>query len=305
VKIQGTFVAPVTPRNPDGRINFGEFRALLDVLVSAGVDGVCVAGGTGEYPHFDLEERKILLEEAVHHVAGRIQVLACIGHSHFDRVVELGRHAEGQGVRAVLVPPPHFYTYSQKDLAAFYHELGRRLSVPCLLYNLPSFTTPLEEETIVHLLKSEPSLVGIKDSSGNAGSLQRFRRELDARKISLIVGQDILILDALEAGWDAVISGLANICPEVIVGLLRSFADGDLVRARYCQDQVSKLSHYVDEFPVPWAVRAGVETRGIHPGPPALPPARDQETGLQSFKTWFTSWLEETLAVVASSLSDG
>lgn len=301
MKIQGTFVAPVTPRNNNGKIDFERFRALLDFLISAGIDGICVAGGTGEYPRFDLNEREALLEEAIKHVGDRTQVLACIGHSHFDRVLELGRHAQAQGVRAALVPPPHFFLYSQEDLRAFYHEIARQLSIPCIIYNLPSFTATMEEDTIVHLLQSEHSIVGVKDSSGNRDSLRRFRTEVSSRETSLIMGRDALIFDALQAGWDGVISGLANICPELIVALYRSFVNGDLVHAQYCHDQVLKVGDYVERFPIPWGVRAGVGVRGFDPGPPALPLSPERTGGLQAFKTWFASWLEETLPYLTSS----
>jgi 4-hydroxy-tetrahydrodipicolinate synthase len=99
--------------------------------------------------------------------------------------------------------------------------------MPFLLYNLPSFTNGIEPQTAIRLLNGVPNLVGMKDSSGNTADLKPLG---DARKqsdFSLFVGDDSLLLGALQAGWDGVVSGIACFVPELISSVYRSYRSGD------------------------------------------------------------------------------
>lgn len=294
-KLCGVFVAPAIPLDGEGRINKREFWRLLEYLAQAGVAGFCIGGATGEYPHFELEERKQLLVEAVSCVGSQARVLAAVGHSHQARTLELMEHAAAAGAEAVLLPPPHFYNYSQDDLLTFYRDTVRQAPLPVLLYNLPIFTAPLEGSTMCTLLQEEANLIGIKDSSGDPEWLRSLVRQIDTAKKALFIGSDALIFEGLRAGWDGCISGLGNICPEIILELYSAASRGDWEHAAMCQQEISKLSLRIQDFPVPWGIRAGLEVRGLNPGPPALPLSPTRRESLEHFKSWFAEWLGKTV----------
>ncbi len=303
VKFSGVFIAPVTPVEADGQVDYAEFERLLNFLLEGGVDGVCIGGGTSEYPRFDLPERCELISVASRCVRGRGLLFAAVGTASYSRTLRLGRHAEQAEADALLLPMPHFYRYEQSDLEHFCRRVSRSLSSPLLLYNLPWFTNELEPETAIRLLRSEPNLVGIKDSGGSKDSLQRFSEARQGREFALLIGADVLILDALETGWDGSISGLGNICPELLSALLRSFRKGDRDKARECQDLIGRISAQFKKFPVPWAVRAGLEVRGIRCGPPALPVSPERAGQLEEFQAWFERLLESDLKAAISPAS--
>jgi 4-hydroxy-tetrahydrodipicolinate synthase len=298
LKISGVLIAPATPLTENGEIHFDRLSELVEYLLATGIDGICVGGGTAEYPRFDIPEREELIRQTVRFIDGRARVVASVGMASFDRVLQLGRFAADRGVEALLLPPPHFFVYSQGDLEHFYRQANRRLPLPCLLYNLPFFTTPLESETASRLLATEEGIVGIKDSSGDHTALERFRRLEADREVSLIMGNDELLLEALRSGWDGVISGLGNLCPELLVLLHHSFHGGDFELAEYCQRRISELIEWVVTLPVPWAIRSGLEFRGIPCGPYSVPPSPARVVALREFQNWFEQWLDETLARV-------
>jgi 4-hydroxy-tetrahydrodipicolinate synthase len=221
VKFSGVFIAPVTPVDSSGRVALPLWNDLIGFLLDAGVDGLCVGGATSEYVHFTQGERTELMHCAAAGLKGRGKLFASIGASTYRQVLELGEQAVEEGADAALVPMPHFFRYQQVDLEHFCREVSQNLPLPCLLYNLPVFTNPLEIETTIRLLQEAPGIVGIKDSSGDSEALTRYPEACrDARDAtSLMVGKDIRIFDGLSSGWDGCVSGLGNLCPELVVEL--------------------------------------------------------------------------------------
>src|SRR5687767_2970435 len=164
VAIAGLFAAVATPIHDDGRVDYATFDRLIDFLVEAGVSGICLAGATGEYPHFETADRKALVRRAAGRLPHDRALLVGIGGPSIRHTIDLGETALESGSRAVLLPMPMFFRYEQDDLQAYCAHVSRALRGPCLLYNLPDFTNGLSSATIVALLRDEELIVGIKDS---------------------------------------------------------------------------------------------------------------------------------------------
>jgi 4-hydroxy-tetrahydrodipicolinate synthase len=300
--ISGLFVAPVTPLQPQGGVDLNAFDALVDFLVDRGVDGICVGGATSEYPQFDSGERRALISRAALKTRGRAALLVSVGTCSIMRTLDLARHALQAGAQALLLPAPHFFPSEQSDLEAFCLEVSRSVPAPYLLYNLPGFTTGFELATSVRLLQGNEGFVGIKDSSGDPSSIEPLIRARGGRDLSLLVGNDELLLPSLSAGWDGTISGTACACPELYVCLLRSFRAGNLRLARHCQSMIDELGHQVMLLPFPWGIRIGTEVRGIPVGPLPLPASAARRAQIDSFRSWFAGWLGEKIpALMAES----
>ncbi len=141
--MNGLFAAVATPIHDDGRFDEAGFDRLVDFLVDAGVDGICIGGATGEYPHFETAERKAVIRRAAERLPPDRLLLVGIGASSPRRTIELGEAATAAGSRALLLPMPMFFRYEQEDLQAFAAHVSRALTAPCLLYDLPDFTNGL------------------------------------------------------------------------------------------------------------------------------------------------------------------
>jgi 4-hydroxy-tetrahydrodipicolinate synthase len=291
--LAGVFAALATPIDDLGRIDFPTFERIIDFTLDRGVDGIVLGGGTAEYPHFSIEDRARLSALAVRRAKGRGTVISCVGTSSIHSTLELARFAQDSGSDLLLVPMPFFFRYEQQDLYAFVDAVCRAVTTPCLLYNLPSFTNPLESSTAVHLIDETPNVVGLKDSSGNKESLKVLADARRQRNFSLFVGDDSLLFDALNSGWDGVVSGIACFVPELIVSVYRSYRDGDISRARSWQDTIDQLIAYLVRLPIPWGVRVGLATRGIPNGPMHVPPTRQRLIQMDEMARWLTRWAGE------------
>lgn len=293
LRLYGIFAALLTPLDERGEVDYETLDRLVDFVLERGVDGVAVGGGTAEYPHFEVEERKRLISRAAARVRGKGLLLTGIGTSSIHSTLALGKHAVQAGSHALLLPMPHFFHYEQHDLGAFCAAVCRALQAPCLLYNLPAFTNPLDPETAIQLLRTEEYLVGIKDSSGDRGSLVRLAQAGAEVGFSLVVGDDALILDALAAGWDGVISGIACFLPELLATHYRSYRAGDDETLRHCQVLIDRLIEEIIKLPIPWGIRVGLEVRGIPTGPLPLPLSSVRAQQVAEFRNWLSQWLPE------------
>jgi 4-hydroxy-tetrahydrodipicolinate synthase len=270
----------------------GILDKVVDFVTGHGVDGVVVGGGTAEYPHFTVAERASILARVRRRLDPSRALIASIGTSSIHSTLQLAHLACEQEPDYLLVSMPYFFQYGQDDLAAFCERVCEAVSVPCLLYNLPSFTAGFQVETALRLLQSVPNLVGIKDSSGdeaNLGPLAELRRRAP---ISVLVGDDSLLLPALAAGWDGVISGIACFAPDLIVSVYRAFRCGRLQEAAAQQQVLDQLIEKLVRMPIPWGVRIGLETRGISNGPLHQPIAESRKAAIADFQAWVREWCE-------------
>jgi 4-hydroxy-tetrahydrodipicolinate synthase len=294
VTVSGIFAAVATPIDTAGRPDLAAFDRLVDFLVEAGLDGICVGGATGEYPHFEVAERQALVRRAAARLPSDRILLAGIGGAPVKRVLDLGRSAMDSGAGALLLPMPFFFRYEQHDLAAFARHVASTLRAPCLLYDLPGFTNPIATATAIDLMSEASHIVGIKDSSGRPERLRKFAAARGDASWSLIVGDDALLAPGVEAGWSGGISGLASFCPELIAALYRSARAGDREEAGRHQALVAELIEHVAALPVPWGVRLGLAARGLDTGPLPLPLSEARREQIARYGAWLPGWMERS-----------
>jgi dihydrodipicolinate synthase/N-acetylneuraminate lyase len=191
IPLAGVSVAAITPRRESGHeIDLGAALDVIDYLAASGVAGVAVLGTTGEFVHFDFEERTRFTAFAAKRT--KLPVIANVSHSTLDGALELAAAACDAGAAALLLMPPYFFRYSQQDIERFYLDFAREApsAAPILLYNIPFFTTPIEPGAACRLLATG-LFAGIKDSTlprrwesggagmvGTAGDYARFLQML-------------------------------------------------------------------------------------------------------------------------------
>jgi 4-hydroxy-tetrahydrodipicolinate synthase len=289
-RISGAFAALVTPIDDSGRPDLSAFERLTDFVLDRGVDGLVIGGATGEYTHFDIDDRFRIAAHAARRVGGRSKVFTCIGASSIHSTLHLAERVAELDNEALLLPMPYFFRYDQEDLTAFCEKTCASVDAPFLLYNLPSFTNPLDVSTAIELMKGIPNLIGMKDSSGQKTNLAPLAGARLDGEFSLLVGDDSLLLAAARAGWDGVISGIACFAPELVAAVYRSHRNGCVEEASRLQGMLDQIIEWVVRLPIPWAVRVGLAARGIPNGPMHLPPSATRAKVIVDFGDWFKKW---------------
>jgi 4-hydroxy-tetrahydrodipicolinate synthase len=288
--VHGVYAAVLIPRLPEGELDSRGFRAILEFLRGKGTK-IVVNGATGEYCLTTARDLAGMLAICRETLPGA-DVLCSIGAAGLAGCLELGRIAIDGGARALLLPMPHFFPYSQSDLHAFCAAVAARLEAPILLYNLPTFTTPLTLETVRGLIDGVPNIIGIKDSSGTLALLGGL-----SSGTCRIVGDDSVLVPALDAGvCDGVVSGVAGVLPEVITYLFHQRKSAAYPRAA---ELLTELIRHVSAFPVPWGLKLIAECRGITPAWFSQPLSVARTAQANELRAWFPGWWAQWESAVA------
>lgn len=243
--IRGIIPPMVTPLVGPDRLDAAGLERLLENMISGGVHGLFILGSCGEGPSISHRLRRELIDRTCAIVDGRVPVLVGITDPCHAESLLLARHAAETGADAVVLSAPYYYPITQDELVAYTRQIAAESPLPVTLYNMPALTRTTFDLESVQQLVDEPAIVGMKDSSGD---LEYFRnlctigRQRD--DWSLLIGQEHLLLQALEMGADGGVCGGANVWPQAFVQLYEaSLATTDTAIA----EQGDVLPHLVDQ----------------------------------------------------------
>lgn len=299
LELRGVFASAVTPRrkgSPDA--DFSAALELLDFLAQAGVKGICLFGATGEFFDYDFSERQRMVYLGVKR--SRVPLIAGVSHATLAGAIQLADEAVHSGADGLVLMPPFFFRYSQRELEEFYLQFADAAgdAVPILLHNLPQFTSKLERETVRRLMGTG-RFAGIKDSSGDWEYFEQLLALKREHPFALFNAGDRIATRALRAGADGVISGCACAVPELLAGLARAVSAGDEAQAAALDARLIEFLDWSERFPFPVAIKCAVELRGQKAGSPLIPLAAETVQELEEFSRWFTTWLPLTRKAAA------
>jgi dihydrodipicolinate synthase/N-acetylneuraminate lyase len=273
-QLHGVWVAMVTPWDEARAApRRGVLAGLIDRFAQAGVDGLFILGTTGEGSLLGPEERKVFAAAALEEARGKLPVIVHTGHDRTAVAIELSLHAKTTGATAVAVSPPARYRLDESELEAHFVKIADALAdFPMLLYDIPCATgNPLSAELLARISKRAPNVIGAKVSRSDWEAWQGYLALTDS--MALFVGTDTLCLPLLEMGASGIVSGPANLLPELYVQLYRAILQGEIAQARTYQDLVRQLCQAV-HYGTPLAfIKEGLEALGWAVGA-TLPPLR-------------------------------
>ena len=288
--ISGVWAAVVTPRRETGHeIDIASTLDIIDFLNESPITGLSILGSTGEFVHFDYEQRLHLMRFAMKR--SQKPVLPNITHSTLDGTIGLGEQALDYGAAGLLAMPPYYFRYGTEDVRRFYLALSEAMEDARLfLYNIPCFSNPLPIDLACELLATG-RFVGIKDSSGDPAYYRRLLELRASHAFSLIIGNDCVFGEARLAGADGVVSGVAGALPELICAMERAAVAGQTAQVAKLNLLLSEAIGWLDKFPVPVALKRAVKLRGFGEGNYAIPQA-----SFAAFDAWFSEFLPRVLA---------
>ena len=248
----GAATAIITPMNESG-VDYESFARLIDWQIEGGIDAIVVAGTTGEASTLTDDEHKECIRFAVERVGGRVPVIAGTGSNDTAYAIELSKYAMEVGADALLLVTPYYNKATQKGLIASFTAVADAVTIPCILYNVPSRTgCNILPKTVKELAK-HPNIVAIKEASGNISQIAELAA-LVGDEIDIYSGNDDQIVPILSLGGKGVISVLSNPMPRETAEMCKMFFEGDIAGARKLQLEllpfVNALFSEVNPIPV-------------------------------------------------------
>jgi len=177
----GSYTVAVTPFTADGSgICTDSLKNFLDWQIDCDVPGVILLGSTGEFLTITDDERRTLVETAVEHVNGRLDVLVGTMNAYTPKAVRYSREAESMGADGLMVIPPYYYTPTEDEIFNYYRAISEAVSIPIMLYNNP-FTSNIDmsAKLIARLTKAFDNVRYIKEASMDVGRVFEIVEESD------------------------------------------------------------------------------------------------------------------------------
>ncbi|MGN1271241.1 MAG: 4-hydroxy-tetrahydrodipicolinate synthase [Clostridia bacterium] len=266
---KGCGTAIITPFTNNG-VNFMEFKKLIEFQIKEGADSIIVCGTTGESSTMTTEEKKEVIKFAIDVANKRIPIIAGTGANCTKSAIEMSKYAESVGADAVLLVTPYYNKTTQAGLIAHYKAIAESITIPIILYNVPSRTgLNITPETCLELSKIK-NIVAIKEASGNISQVAEISN-LCKGNLAIYSGNDDQILPILSLGGLGVISVLSNIIPRDVHDMVQNFFDGNIKEATKLQLDTLKLTSALFSEVNPIPIKAACNMCGFNVGTPRLP----------------------------------
>ena len=268
---RGAGVALVTPFHADGSVNYEKLAELVEEQIAGGTDAIVACGTTGEAATMSEEEHMDVIRFIIKAVNHRIPVIAGTGSNCTATAIDLSKQAEEAGAEGVLLVTPYYNKATQGGLIQHYEAVAGAISLPCILYNVPSRTgVTIQPETMAYLYQHVENIVGVKDATGNISMITKLMSLVDENFL-LYSGDDDQIVPLLSVGASGVISVLSNVAPRETHEICQKWFDGDIKGAREAQFKAYPLikALFAEVNPIP--VKAALNLMGKNVGSLRLP----------------------------------
>lgn len=257
----GTGVALVTPFRKE-TVDFTKLEALIEHIITSGVDYIVALGTTSEAATMTENERSAVQAFIVETVAGRCPIMLGLGGNNTLHLTDTIARTNFDGISGILSVTPYYNKPNQRGLLQHYRNIAEVSPVPVIMYNVPGRTgVNIAAETTLTLACECPNIIGIKEASGNMQQVMEILRQRPAG-FRVISGDDALTYPMLTLGADGVISVIANALPKEMSDMVHLTLKGDLKKALPLHYRMLPLMNAIFEEGNPTGVKALLEIQG-------------------------------------------
>ena len=271
MKFKGIYTPVVTPYDDNFVCNEEALAETIEFLIKSGVNGLVIAGSTGEYYAQTMKERIKLMELCKNLIESRLPMIVGTGAIRTEDSIEYARQAKKIGADALLVTTPPYAYPTGREIALHAFALDRVADLPIMLYNYPGrMSVNMDRETLDRVGKSE-NFCGIKESSGDINRLHMLAREYP--HISLSCGMDDQALEFFAWGAKSWVCAGSNFSPEAHIALYRACVlEKNFEKGRLIMTAMLPLMTVLEQGgKFVQSIKHGLTLRGIEAGPPRKP----------------------------------
>jgi len=258
---EGVYTALVTPFK-DNKIDYQALEKIIEMQIQGGVDGLVPMGTTGESPTVSFDEHKEFIKKVVKLVNKRAKVVAGTGANATDEAIHLTKAAEDYGVDGAMIVNPYYNKPTQRGLIAHFEAVAKSVKIPIIIYNIPGRTgVNFFPESVHELIKRVNNVRVIKEASGDIVQMMRVI-ELCGDNLTLLSGDDNLLLPVMAIGGKGVISVMSNILPADVKKIVTLYNEKKIDEARKAFYKILPLMRnmFIETNPIP--VKAAMEILG-------------------------------------------
>lgn len=254
---KGTATALITPFTADGKdVEYSQFEWLINFQIENGINALVVAGTTGESPVLSPSEKRKLFNTAVRCADKKIPIIAGTGSNNTEEAVRKSNDAEKEGVDGLLIVTPYYNKCTDEGIIKHYFYIADRVSVPIIVYNVPSRTGVNIKPDVYKTLSEHKNIVAVKEASGNISEFIKTSA-LCQNNLTYYSGNDDQIISMMSEGASGVVSVASNIIPGIICEITELCLRGDFNAALTLHNKYLNLINLlfceVNPIPVKYA----------------------------------------------------
>ncbi len=258
---RGVIVAVAMPMDRTGEaIDEAALLDHLDWLLDAGVHGLLVLSGTGEYAYLRPHERRRVVELCLPHINGRVPVMVQTSEMSVSDTIETSKHAVDFGADALMVLPPWLESPSERGVLYHYERVAQAVATAIALYNTPAASGVEITPAMYRKLLAIDNVRYMKDSQGDLSRIQKLVAISEGTNAEVLCGVDPLAPYALMAGAVGMIWGCANIMPHECVLLVEHIEAGRYADALALWDAMWPINAFMWENDMDVGFLPGVKT---------------------------------------------
>ncbi|MFV9875041.1 MAG: 4-hydroxy-tetrahydrodipicolinate synthase [Rickettsiales endosymbiont of Dermacentor nuttalli] len=251
-KLQGVFTALITPFE-NNQIDEKSLISLIEMQISAGINGIVTCGTTGESPTLTDSEQKFIIELSVKTAKGRIPIIAGAGSNSTNKTIYLCQNAEKAGADMLMLIVPYYNKPTQEGLYQHFKYVANSVNLPIIIYNNPIRTAvDLYDTTLSKLVHECKNIIGIKDASGDL-TRPILLRNMIQKEFIYLSGDDTTALSFNASGGNGCISVISNIVPELCIKLQILWNETKIKEAIELQSRLMTLcsAMFCESNPIP------------------------------------------------------
>lgn len=267
--VKGTSTALITPFTND-EIDFEALEKILEYQIGGGVSSLVVLGTTGEPCTMSKEEKISVVRFVVDFVKGRLPIIVGAGANSTYETIENAKLFSDLGADGFLMVTPYYNKCTQAGLVAHFTKVAEKISLPIILYNVPSRTGVNMLPETFSILADIDNIVGVKEASGNMEQIEECLR-LARGKADVISGDDGLTVPIMLMGGSGVISVASNVVPSFVADMTSYIHSGNIEKAVDMQLKLLPLVKALFSEVNPIPVKKACQLLGLSGGEIRLP----------------------------------
>jgi 4-hydroxy-tetrahydrodipicolinate synthase len=267
MKLQGSFVALITPFNADGAVDFGAFRTLIDFHERHGTAAVLIMGSTGETSLLAPEEKKRIIVETAKMKRRMPIFFGCTGNNTESTIASV-RFARDNGADGAILAAPAYICASEADIERFFLDVADASDLPLGIYNNPPrVKTDLHWDNLLRLFRHENYVVH-KESTARVAQVAQVLAAKPEVAVMCCDSPNLgLVVPTMSLGGHGTANMSGNVAPAEMAALSTpwsSYQDAETFRRTYLK--LLPLLHFTYSAINPVAVKSLMKALGMPAG---------------------------------------
>ena len=240
-----TGVVPVVPTifHDDETVDLEGTARVVDYLIDAGVDGLCLLANYSEQFSLTDGERDMIARALLEHIAGRLPVIVTTSHFSARVAAARSRAAQDMGAAMVMLMPPFFgatLAVPGPAVLSYFEQVATAISIPIMVQDAPLSPTPLPVSLLATLARRVPLVRYAKIEVPQAADKLRA---LPYVLPGLFDGEEsVTLIPDLDAGARGTMP--SSMVPGELGQVVRRYRSGDRAGAVTAWESLLPLIHY-------------------------------------------------------------